>query len=292
MSWSKTQKSALSIAATTSFLNPFVISSVRLNLKGSLVYAVALFSMVTGSSKIPEMTGWLLLAAGLLLLVIFVLIEAKAEFPVIDIRLFSRNKLFAFSSIAALINYSATFAIVFLLSLYLQKIKSLTPQEAGMILLFQPLMMALLSPFTGRMSDKIQPRLIATTGMALCTLGLFLFAWLTGETSVTLIILNLILMGTGFALFSSPNMNTIMSSVEKHQYGTASGVAATMRVVGQMVSMTIVTLFFALYIGTTQISLVSDTVFLTSLKWIFVAFTIIALTGIGFSYSRGDIERD
>lgn len=248
-------------------------------------------AMVIGSAQIPDQSGWMLLGTGLLLLALFIRIEKKVRFPVIDLSLFARNKLFAFSNIAALINYSATFAIVFLLSLYLQKIKSLSPQEAGTILLFQPLMMALLSPLTGKMSDKIQPRFIATTGMALTAIGLLLFAFLRENTPNTPIILNLILVGTGFALFSSPNMNTIMSSVEKHQYGIASGVSATMRVVGQMVSMTIVTLFFALYIGQTQISQVADDLFMSSLKWTFVAFAAIAFIGIGFSYYRGNIQR-
>src|SRR5690606_29053066 len=116
------------------------------------------------------------------------------------------------------------------------------------------------------------------------------FAFLGEATSITPIILNLILVGTGFALFSSPNMNTIMSSVEKHHYGVASGVSSTMRVVGQMVSMTIVTLFFALYIGETQISLVADDLFMASLKWTFTAFSVMAFIGIGFSYYRGNIE--
>lgn len=263
----------------------------KVNLAGSLVYALALMAMVIGSSQIPDSRGWLLLGTGLLLLGLFVLIEKQVRFPVIDLRLFARNKLFTFSNIAALINYSATFAIVFLLSLYLQKVKSLSPQEAGTILLFQPLMMAILSPMTGKLSDKIQPRFIATTGMALTAIGLLFFAFLGEATAITPIILNLILVGTGFALFSSPNMNTIMSSVEKHQYGVASGVSATMRVVGQMVSMTIVTLFFALYIGKTQISMVENDLFMTSLKWTFTAFSLLAFIGIGFSYYRGNIDR-
>jgi MFS family permease len=263
----------------------------KVNLTGSLIYAMALMAMVIGSSQIPDGRGWLLLGTGLLLLVLFVFIEKQVRFPVIDLRLFARNKLFAFSNMAALINYSATFAIVFLLSLYLQKVKSLSPQEAGTILLFQPLMMALLSPLTGKLSDKIQPRILATTGMALTAVGLLFFAFLGEATAITPIVLNLILVGTGFALFSSPNMNTIMSSVEKHQYGVASGVSATMRVVGQMVSMTIVTLFFALYIGETQISLVADDLFMASLKWTFIAFSALAFIGIGFSYNRGNIER-
>lgn len=263
----------------------------KVNLTGSLIYAMALMAMVIGSSQIPDGRGWLLLGTGILLLVFFVFIEKQVRFPVIDLRLFARNKLFAFSNIAALINYSATFAIVFLLSLYLQKIKSLSPQEAGTILLFQPLMMALLSPLTGKLSDKIQPRILATTGMALTAVGLLFFAFLGEATGITPIVLNLILVGTGFALFSSPNMNTIMSSVEKHQYGVASGVSATMRVVGQMVSMTIVTLFFALYIGETQISLVADDLFMASLQWAFIAFSALAFIGIGFSFNRGNIER-
>ncbi|ASB48627.1 MFS transporter [Alkalitalea saponilacus] len=262
----------------------------KINLKGSLIYAISLSTLVIGSSAIPTIKGWVLIAVGVVLMALFIMIEKRAEFPVINIGMFTRNRLFAFSNLAALINYSATFAIVFLLSLYLQKIKGLSPQEAGSILLAQPLVMAILSPLTGRMSDKIEPRYLATLGMGLCTIGLALFAFVGEQTSAGLIIFYLIIMGTGFALFSSPNLNTIMSSVEKHQYAIASGVSATMRVVGQMVSMTLVTLFFAIYIGQARISEVPSEQFINGMSAAFMAFAIICFIGMWFSFNRGKMR--
>lgn len=263
----------------------------KISLKGSSVYALALIMMVWGSSSIPSPRGWGIMVIGITMLLAAFTIEHKSLYPVIDTKLFTRNRLFAFSNLAALINYSATFAIVFLLSLYLQKIKQYSPQQAGSILLIQPLLMAALSPLAGRLSDKIQPRYLATAGMALCAIGLALFAFINANTSLQTIICLLVIMGTGFALFSSPNMNTIMSSVEKHQYGIASGISATMRVVGQMVSMTIVTLFFALYFGASQVSDVPPATFIKSMSLAFGVFAIICVFGIWFSYSRGNMQR-
>ena len=160
-----------------------------IDIYGSIIYATALISLVFGSTKIPSLFGMILLILGTILLVIFVIIQRRVKFPVIDLKLFSRNKIFAFSNIAALINYSATYAIVFILSIYLQKINSLTPQGAGMILLAQPVMMAFLSPLAGRWSDRIQPRFLSSIGMALSAIGLLLFVFLTPQTSTTYIII-------------------------------------------------------------------------------------------------------
>ncbi len=262
-----------------------------IDIYGSIIYATALISLVFGSTKIPSLFGMILLILGTILLVIFVIIQRRVKFPVIDLKLFSRNKIFAFSNIAALINYSATYAIVFILSIYLQKINSLTPQGAGMILLAQPVMMAFLSPLAGRWSDRIQPRFLSSIGMALSAIGLLLFVFLTPQTSTTYIIINLIILGTGFGLFSSPNMNTIMSSVDKHQYAIASGVSSSMRVVGQIVSMTIVTFFMAWFLGKSSIMQVDDALFMKSVKWAFSSFAILAFIGIYFSMARGNLKR-
>ena len=264
----------------------------KMNLTGSGIYAIALIVMIIGSSSIPSTTGWILLAAGVALLFIFFVVESRSAYPAVDTTLFTKNKLFAFSNLAALINYSATYAIVFLISLYLQQIKGLSPQKAGFILLAQPLLMTIFSPIFGRVSDKIQPRYLATAGMSICTAGLVLFAFADQNTSLKTIILLLTIMGMGFALFSSPNMNTIMSSVRKDQYGVASGISATMRIVGQMVSMTIVTLFFSLYFGNSQVTLVSDTVFLKCMSISFWIFAAICAVGIWFSFSRGNLKRE
>ncbi|MFO8002306.1 MAG: MFS transporter [Marinilabilia sp.] len=263
-----------------------------MGLKGLIFYILGLTAMVYGSSVIPEVKGWLLIAGGLISLVLFWQFETRSPRPVINTKLFTQNRLFAYSNIAALINYSATFAIVFLLSLYLQKIQSFSPREAGLILVAQPVMMALFSPIAGRLSDRIQPRYLATIGMTMCTIGLASFAFLGAFTPVGIIVGLLIWVGLGFAFFSSPNMNTIMSSVDRTKYGVASGSAATMRVVGQIVSMTIATFFFALFFGGEAVENIENSLFLKAMKFGFFTFALIAVAGIYFSYYRGRIERE
>jgi len=124
--------------------------------------------------------------------------------------------------LAALINYSATFAVAFFMSLYLQNIKGFDPQTAGLILVAQPVVMAAFSPVAGRLSDRIEPRIVASAGMAFTTAGLLLLSFLNVATAVEYIVASLIILGFGFALFSSPNVNAVMSSVEKKFYGVAS----------------------------------------------------------------------
>jgi EmrB/QacA subfamily drug resistance transporter len=264
----------------------------KIDLKGTMFYMLGLVLLVYGSSQIPSLPGWLMMGIGAISLVVFWQVENRSAMPVLETKLFTHNLLFAFSNLAALINYSATFAIVFLLSLYLQKIQGMSPRYAGTVLVAQPAMMALFSPVAGRLSDRIQPRYLATLGMTMCTIGLFAFAFLTKSIPVWMIISVLVWVGLGFAFFSSPNMNTIMSSVGKHQLGLASGSAATMRVVGQITSMTVATLFFAGFIGNQAIETVSDQLFLMSMKWAFISFTILGTVGIYFSYNRGRIQRE
>lgn len=263
----------------------------KIDLKGTVFYMLGLVALVFGSSRIPAASGWLIMGGGTLALVVFWMLEARSKGPVIDTRLFTQNRLFAFSNLAALINYSATFAIVFLLSLYLQKIHGLSPRDAGMVLIAQPVMMAIFSPLAGRLSDRIQPRYLATMGMSMCTAGLAAFAFLASTTPLWLVVALLIWVGLGFALFSSPNMNTIMGSVDKHQYGLASGTSATMRVLGQIASMTIATLFFAGLFGNQAIEAVSGTLFMQAVKWGFASFALIGAAGIYFSYNRGSLAR-
>lgn len=263
----------------------------KIDLRGSLFYMLGLVALVYGSSKIPSLLGWILMGGGILGLAIFWALESRSAMPVIDTKLFTRNRLFAFSNLAALINYSATFAIVFLLSLYLQKVQGLSPRNAGAILVAQPAVMAIFSPIAGRLSDRVQPRFLTTAGMSMCTVGLAAFSTLTASTPIWVIIIMLVWVGLGFALFSSPNMNTIMSSVGKTQYGLASGTAATMRVMGQIVSMTIATLYFAAFIGNIAVENVSNNLFTSVIRWAFLTFSIISTAGIYFSYYRGKVDR-
>ena len=264
----------------------------KINLKGLLLYMPGLFFLVFGSSGIPEIKGWIFLFSGIILMILFCLHEHRSDSPVFNTRLFSQNRLFAFSNLAALINYSATFAIVFFLSLYLQKIQLFSPREAGSILIAQPIMMAIFSPLAGQLSDRFQPRYLATLGMSFCTLGLGMLAFLSPDTSIAIIISILVFVGLGFALFSSPNMSTIMGSVNREQYGIASGSAATMRVLGQIISMTIATIFFAVLFQGESVQAISNEVFMKAQFWGFLTFTAIGATGIYFSFNRGKVLRE
>jgi MFS family permease len=264
----------------------------KLDFKGTVFYMFGLVGLAYGSARIPQLLGWSLMGAGIIFLIIFWMLENRSENPVLETKLFTHNRLFAFSNLAALINYSATFSIIFLLSLYLQKVKGLSPRDAGSILVAQPIVMALFSPVTGRLSDKIQPRYLATAGMTMCTIGLAAFAFLSETTPIVLIIFLLFWVGTGFALFSSPNMNTIMSSVQKNQLGLASGSASTMRVVGQITSMTIATIFFSVLFQKQAVEEVSNDLFLMAQHLGFMTFSLISLAGIYFSFNRGRMTRE
>ena len=262
----------------------------HLDIGGCLLYASAILALVYGASRLPATIGIILLISGALLFYLFVRHQLVARYPVFDMRLFAANRTFAFSSLAALLNYSATFAVTFLLSLYLQYIKGLSPPAAGTVLMAQPIMMALLSPIAGRLSDRIEPRLIATTGMIVTVIGVSLFSTLTPDTGLHLIVANLILLGTGFALFSSPNMTAIMGAVEKRHYGLASGAVATMRLLGQMTSMAMATVVLALIIGRQAITPENYDLFLRSIHTVFFLSATLCLTGVYFSWRRGSLH--
>jgi EmrB/QacA subfamily drug resistance transporter len=257
---------------------------------GSAIYAVTLPALMYGFSLLPSLNGVWLIAVGLLGFFAFVIFESKTQSPVVDMSLFRKNRVFAFSSLAALINYGATFAVGFLLSLYLQYTKGLAPQHAGIILVSQPVVMALFSPLAGRLSDRIEPRVVASTGMSFTTVGLFLFTFLTQNTSAAYVIACLVVVGFGLALFSSPNTNAIMSSVEKRSYGVAAATVGTMRLTGQMLSMGITMLIFAVFIGRAEITPEKYPQFLQSARTAFMIFTVICFGGIFASLARGDVR--
>ena len=228
-----------------------------------------------------------MILAGVLGLGLFVWWEVRVAHPVLNMDLFRNSAALTFSSLAALIHYSATSAVTFLLSLYLQHIKALSPQNAGLVLVAQPAVMAILSPFAGRLSDRIASRVLASAGMAVTVVGLLLLISLSGQTTVGFVVFSLMLLGFGFALFSSPNMNAIMSSVENRYYGIASAMVGTMRLIGQMLSMAIATLIFVIYIGKVQITPEHYPAFLASLKTAFIIFAVLCCGGIFASLARG-----
>jgi MFS family permease len=265
----------------------------RFDLTGSVIYCLGVIAIMYGFTSfalLPHVVGAGLILAGSLAIVAFVWREAKVESPVLDITLFRGNRVFALSNLAALINYSATFATTFFLSLYLQYLKKFDPETAGGILVCQPVVMAICSPFAGKLSDKIEPRIVASMGMALGAVGLILLIFLRADTTLEFIIADLIILGLGMALFSSPNTNAVMSSVEKRFYGVASGTLGTMRLTGQMFSMGIAIFVFAIHLGHTQITPEYYPVFLKSMRSAFIFFGALSVVGVFASLARGKIR--
>ena len=217
----------------------------------------------------------------------FVILERRLEFPVFNIRLFASNRLFAFSNLAALINYATTFAITFLLMLYLQYILGLSPRDAGMILVTQPVLMAIVASISGKLSDRHDPRILASAGMGIITGGLIMLSFLRVDSGISYLVVILAIVGFGFGMFSSPNTNAIMGSVDKKYLGIASATVGTMRLTGQMMSMGIATLILQVFIGNSPISLQNSAEFMSSMRTTFMVFVILCIVGLFSSLARG-----
>jgi EmrB/QacA subfamily drug resistance transporter len=263
-------------------------SGERFDWRGAAIYGIALSSFMYGFSRLPSTTGWIFIIVGLIMAIVFLIAEKRTINPVFDINLILHNRVFAFSGIAALIHYSATSATGFFISLYLQYLKGLDARTAGLIMISQPIAMTLLSPFAGKLSDRKNPGVIASAGMGLTASGLILLCFIKETTPNYLIILLLIMMGIGFGLFSSPNSNAIMSSVEKRHLGVASGVVGTMRMVGQMMSMGIAMMLISLYIGKQTINPATYPGLIASMRTGFLIFSILSVFGIFASLARNE----
>ncbi|MDD4169295.1 MAG: MFS transporter [Desulfotomaculaceae bacterium] len=265
----------------------------KYDLPGAFIYVFAIIALMYGLSSVAAVTWakWLLFI-GLLGLIMFILLQFKAPFPLLNLKVFSGNKAFIYSNLAALINYSATFAVGFLLSLYLQVVQGFDPQQAGLVLLSQPVIMAMLSPLAGKLSDRIEPRIVASAGMMITVIGLLVFYFIDQFNGLWAIIANLSLLGAGFALFSSPNTNAVMGSIEKKFYGVASSTLGTMRLTGQAFSMSIVTLLLAHYVGNVQLTKDSASLLLAGSKVTFLIFAAICLFGVFASMARGKVKTE
>lgn len=258
------------------------------DLVGAVLYGVMLVGWMIGLSKLGSPWGIGLLVTGILGLGAFILWELRNPSPVMRISLFRSNPVFTFSSLAALIHYSATFAVTFVLSLYLQSARGLSAQDAGLILVAQPVMMALFSRTAGKLSDRFEPRLLASFGMSLTGLGVFLLSFIGLHTSRSLLVADLLLLGFGFAFFSSPNANAIMSALDRRHLGLGSGIFGTMRLLGQNVSMGIVMMLFGLYhLNARAVGPEMQAQFTACLRAIFWVFSGLSLLGIFASLARG-----
>ncbi|MGB6995878.1 MAG: MFS transporter, partial [Thermoanaerobaculia bacterium] len=263
----------------------------RFDLAGSVLLGLALLTMMFGLARLPSVSAVALLVVGFVSLILFVRYELRIDYPVLEIDLFRHNTVFALSNLAALINYAATFAVGFLLSLYLQKVRGLAPQDAGLVLIAQPVVQALVSPLAGKLSDRSEPRTVASLGMAITLVGLVLLVFLDDTTPLRLVVGCLAVLGLGFGIFSSPNTNAIMGSVERRFFGVAGAMVGTMRQMGMMVSMGLVMTVLAVLMGSAEISGQNQALFLEAMRISFGLFAGLCFGGIFASLARGRVDR-
>ena len=254
---------------------------------GSIVYAFAVLALILGASNLDRgLWAWGVLALSAMGLAMFIVLETRNPFPLLNIRLLTGNRVFALSNLAALFDYAATFGVTFFMSLYVQFVQGMTPRQAGLVLIAQPLTQTVLSPLAGRLADRYSAPWVATCGMALCALGLAFAATLAAASPLSQIFVILVLLGTGFAFFSTPNMSTIMGSVEPRYLGIAAGLSSSMRTLGMMNSMIIITIIFSMLMRGEPVTPETQPQFLLSMRSALSVFCVLCLLGIVCSLGR------
>lgn len=216
---------------------------------GSGIFATFAVSLVYGLSKLPSALGIFLVALSLCSLVAFIVHQSRDKQPLIRVQMFRESRVFSMSLLTSFLMYASNFAIIFLLSLYLQYIKGFGPAYAGQILLVQALVMATVAPFAGKLSDRFEPRIIATLGCSIVAVGFALLIQLNTQTSALYIALALAVIGFGFGLFSTPNNSAIMGAVKEQEVGVASASMNLSRTIGNLVGMSLVNLMIHYYLG-------------------------------------------
>jgi EmrB/QacA subfamily drug resistance transporter len=208
----------------------------RFDLAGAALYVLGLMSVLVALNQ-GHAWGWDsfgvlgFLGLGVALLAGFVVLEPRIKWPMLDLRLF-RERAFAAPVTSMVINFISTSSIVFLMPLYLLLGRGLSPAEAGLILISQPLTMASITILSGTLSDRIGSRIPATLGMTILSLGLFLLSRVDVSTPLLQIVATLVMIGVGVGLFNAPNSSAVMGAVPSARRGVAAAILSTARTLG------------------------------------------------------------
>ncbi len=221
--------------------------------KGIILYMIGIGIFIYGISDLVSTTGQILTIIGLILLVLFGYFELHQRMPAFEFHLF-KNRSFTAYNIAGLCGYLAVMVLTTIFNYHFQYVRGWDPEHTGLILLISPVVMSITAPNAGKLSDKIHPQKIATVGMAITIIAFLILIFLDGSTPIPIIILAMVLQAFGMGLFSSPNMNAIMSAVSDKYASHASACQLTMRAIGQTLSLSILTVVFAWIMGSLQIT--------------------------------------
>ena len=270
----------IAIFAITRFKHDWIdAEGEKLDILGSFLLGMSLISIIYGFSNLTHKYSLFLLIGGIIALSLFYLVQKRADFPLINLGLF-KSRSFTFGNITAFINYGAFVSVGFILSLYLQYLKGYSPLTAGLIVSIQSIMMVIVSPFAGRLSDKIDPGNVSTVGMVLTTIGVALMTLINFENAPYLGGVSLIIFGAGIGLFYSSNTKVVMSAVDKKYFGIASATLSNIRSIGQIFGMSIVMLIISTILGNAQIMPSNYPELIISLRISLVAMVVLSAIGI------------
>ena len=246
---------------------------------GYLIYGIGILLFIYGFTSLMTTMGKLCVLIGFILLIVFAYYETRVNTPAFNMRLF-KNMKFTSSNVAALCSYLAVASLTTILNYHFQYVRGWNAQMAGLILIVTPIIMAIMAPNSGRLSDRIHPQKLAAIGMAIATLALFILIFLDANTPIWLIVVAMVLQGIGMGLFTSPNTNAIMSSVPPNETPNASAAQSAMRTIGQTMSLGLLTLVFAWIMGSLKLSSQHASMVVQASQIVCIICTIICIIAI------------
>lgn len=251
----------------------------KLDILGSFLLGISLISLIYGFSNISYQYSLFIIIGGIIALSLFYLVQKKVAYPLLNLDLF-KSKSFTFGNITAFINYGAFVSVGFILSLYLQYLKGYHPLMAGLIVSIQAIMMLLVSPFAGKLADKIAPENVSTAGMVLTTIGVATMTLINFQNALYVGGVSLIIFGAGIGLFYASNTKVVLSSVDKKYFGVASATLSNTRSMGQIFGLGIVTLAISAIMGEAQIIPSNYPELILSLRISLGAIAVLSALGI------------
>jgi len=257
---------------------------------GSLIFAAGATTLFLGVSSLPGWQSFLMLFLAVALLVSFFYQQGNSAYPLIRFGALAGNRVFSRSLLAQIFIFSSNYPLVFLFSLFLQYIKGYSPLEAGQIMVVQAAVMAVVAPFAGRLSDIYEPRVIATLGCLIMAAAFALLQGVNADTPILLIVTSLMTLGLGFGLFTTPNNNAALSSVDASRLSTGAALLSLARVTGNLFGTAVVLVLISVMIGDAQIEPSQYAALQAVVRWAIAVSFCYTLAAAYFSYTRGRLR--
>ena len=257
------------------------------DISGSVIYGAGILILMFGLISLPQVYAIVMIVVGTAILIGFVLYEGHDKNPLVRFGIF-RNSRFSRSMLALLMNYSASYGVTFFMSRYLQSVGALTPTEAGLIMMTQSVVQVIFTLWAGRICTNMDMRILPTLGMIVTCISLIMLMFVTETLNIPLLLAALAVLGMGLGLFSAPNTTAIMSYVKREQYNSASGLIATVRQFGMMLSMGVATCLIAIFLGSeTALEPSNYATFIELLRYAWAIWLTFCAVGAVFSWFRG-----